>query len=113
MSEREQGLADFMVLLAVVGLGFLTWTSVSEATNVARWKTFLQFIPAVVFALAALTRHLRWALAFRFLTGAWVVVTTFIVSFPDIGLGACANSILGGAVVMASLPWRLALPAAR
>jgi hypothetical protein len=59
-SERDQELADFIVLTATVGLGLVTWISLSDTTTLSRWTMFSQFIPAAVFALAALTRHPRW-----------------------------------------------------
>jgi hypothetical protein len=113
INERDHGLADFMVLLAVVVLGLVAWVCLSDATSPARWKVFFQFMPAVVFALAALTRHPSWAMAFRFLTGGWVVVAPFILGFADISLAVRADLAIGVLVIMASLPRRPALPEVR
>ncbi len=100
IAERRHGIADLVVLLAIVGLALAIWVSPVATLDAARWKLFLEVLPAVLLALAALTRHPGWAMAFRLLTGGWIATGPLLLGLSDLQRAALAIAVVIFVVAM-------------
>jgi hypothetical protein len=102
--EREHGIADAVLLLAVVCLALMTWSFLADVAGVPLWKPFASTAVTGLFALAALTRHPCWAASIRFLTGGWVVAAPYLLKFADIAPALQAYLAIGTLLVIMSIP---------
>jgi hypothetical protein len=59
--------------------------------------------PAVLFALAALTRDARWAMIFRLLTGGWILAAPYLLGLWQAEPAIRASQALGALVLLAGI----------
>jgi hypothetical protein len=119
LGEREHGLADVATLLAVVWLAVVKWSSLAGAAAVPLWKPSACVGLTVLFSLAALTRHARWArsirlllgrlllgrlLLGRLLLGGWLVAAPFLFRFDGIAPALWRHVTFGLLLVFVSMP---------
>jgi len=103
--DRNHSVADVVTLLAVVCLALATWSYLDNGASVPHWKAFASVALAGLFALAALTRQPHWAISMKFLTGAWIIATPYLLGFADIPLALRANMAIGFMLIAtASIP---------
>jgi hypothetical protein len=113
LGDREHGLADVATLLAVVWLAVVTWSSLAGMAVVPLWKPYVCVALTVLFSLAALTRHARWARSIRLLLGGWLVVAPFLFRFDGIAPALWSHVAFGLLLVFASAPGIIGLWAER
>jgi hypothetical protein len=112
--EREHGVADVVVLLSVVWVALVTWCAYADDAGVPAWRPSIGVAVAVLLALAALTRHPRWAASIRFLTGGWLAAAPHVLKF-DSNAAVFWSCLAIGVVLMVTAspridtrrPWRL------
>jgi len=102
--ERKHSVADIMVLLAAVCVALVTWSSLTDVARVPLWKSYIGVVISLLFALAALTRHPRWAASIRFLTGVWMVTAPFLLKFTDTAPALWGYLTLGSLIISLSVP---------
>ena len=107
--EREHGISDVVMLLAVVCLALVTWCCLADAASVPLWKSYTSVTLAVLFALAALTRHPHWASSIRLLTGIWMIAAPYLLQFADIAPAFWAYLAIGTLLVTVSIPGSVVL----
>lgn len=119
--EREHGVGDVTVLLAMVFLCVTTWSYVSDTAGVPVWKLYTGVAITWFLALAALTRHRQWSVSIRLLTGVWMIAAPHLLGFSQIGpahwsylavgLIVTAMAIAGVAQIgLSRVDWRLERP---
>lgn len=113
LGERQHSAADLVVLLAVICLALVTWSSLSDAGDGSLWKAYVSVLVAVLFALAALTRHPSWAVLIRFLAGGWMLAAPYLLKFADIAPTRWAYLAIGASTVTAALCGIMSVVAAR
>jgi len=104
LGDREHGLVDVATLLAVVWLAVVTWSSLAGTAAVPLWKPYACMALTVLFSLAALTRHARWARSIRLLLGGWLVVAPVLFRFDGIAPALWSHVTCGLLLVAASVP---------
>jgi hypothetical protein len=108
LGERHHGVADAVVVLAVVCLALVTWSYLGDAASVPQWKSYAGVALAMLLTLAALTRQPRWAMSMRFLLGGWMIAAPYLLKFADIAPALWAYLAIGALVTtLASIPCRV------
>ncbi len=102
--ERDHSIADIAVLLAVVCVALVTWSNFAGVPGAPLWRSYASVGLTVLLALAAQTRHLRWAASIRFLLGGWMIVAPYLLGFAHIAPGSWAYLAIGTFLTTASFP---------
>lgn len=95
LGERNHGVADVVMLLAVVCLALATWSYLGDAATLPLWRSYASVALAGLLALAALTRQPHWATSMRFLTGAWTIAAPYLLEFAHIAPAFRAYMAIG------------------
>jgi hypothetical protein len=109
--EREHGIADLVMLLAIVFLAVLAWSCLSDAAIVPLWKLYISIAVSWVLALATLTRRLDWSASIRFLTGGWIIAAPYLLNFSNMPQERWAYLAIGMTITIISIPGVAALVA--
>jgi hypothetical protein len=102
--ERKHTIIDVLVLLMVVGLALVTWSSAAGETAVPPWRLQVSVAVTLLFALAALTRHPGWAAAIRLLIGGWLICAPTIFGFAGVEPALWSHLVSGAVLIVLSAP---------
>jgi SPW repeat len=102
--EREHGVVDIVMVLAIVSLALFTWSYFSGAGNVSLWKLYTGIAIAWFLALAALTRHPHRSASIRLLAGGWMIAAPYLLNFTDIAPARWSYVAIGTIVTVMGLP---------
>jgi hypothetical protein len=107
LPERQHGLTDIVVLLALLAIAIVTWASFADA-GVPPWRPFAGVAIAWLLALAALTRHRSWSASIRGVLGGWLAVAPDLLNFTAGSPARWAYLAIGALVAATSValwPW--------
>lgn len=102
-NERGHGLADGVMLLAILCVVILTWGSLARSSAVPVWKFHCGVGVVFVLALAGLTRRARWADTIKLMMGIWMIIAPFIPGLAETTSALCACLATGCFLTMLSV----------
>jgi hypothetical protein len=100
-APRQIGSLDLATLASVLCVALATWACLDAASGVAEWRPSLAVVVMLLLALAALTRHPRWAAMMRLLTGSWIVAAPYLLGFA--AAAPAARIYLGVGVLLSTM----------